>query len=216
MKKQMKEQLKTGWKSLLKYLRELSVVVAGIAITLIASDRISNSNEKKDLRRYLSAVKIELEENLEIVKEKREFYQKSAQFGNYLRARKIDEIDVDSLRKYNDLTAFIFFLTYKSSSFEMLKVSGVMRLIKDKALLNAIIDCYTMLEETKYDSDMYMNKKTDEVFKAILENDGPPNDIRDPRYKRLYTFYSIDFDLETIFKDCSQQIQKALDLLNNP
>jgi hypothetical protein len=211
----MKEQLKTGWKSLLKYLRELSVVVTGIAITLIASDRISNSNEKKDLHRYLSAVKIELEENLEIVKEKREFYQKSAQFGYYLRSRKIDEAETDSFIKYSDITGHIFFLTYKSSSFEMLKVSGVMRLIKDKALLNAIIDCYAMLEEAKYDSDSYMNRKMDEIFKAVLENAGPPTGIRDHRYKRLYTFFSIDFDIEHI-KDCSQRIQETIDLLNNP
>ena len=42
-----------------KYLREISVVVIGVAITLFASFLLTNSNEKKDIALYLSSLKME-------------------------------------------------------------------------------------------------------------------------------------------------------------
>ena len=60
-------------KSITKYLRELSVVVAGIAITFIASNWISNRNAQKELANDLEAVRIELEDNLALIREKGAF-----------------------------------------------------------------------------------------------------------------------------------------------
>ena len=48
-----------------KYLRELSVVVVGIAITFGISNWISNRNSKKDLEEYLNAIRLELNINVE-------------------------------------------------------------------------------------------------------------------------------------------------------
>lgn len=198
---------------MVKYLRELSVVVAGIAITFTASDWISDRNEKKDLGRYLDAVKLELEENLEIVKEKKEFYHRSAQFGEYLRSqKKPKDADSDSLKKYNDVSSYIFFMTYKTSAFDMLKMSGAMRLIKDKTLMNSILNSYRMLEEAKYDSDMYINRKVDEIFRTALDNEEISHDIRLPQNRRLYSFYTIHFDIEEVFKDCDIQLSKTISL----
>lgn len=77
MKKEKKSlpEKKKGFslKSITKYLRELSVVVAGIAITFIASNWISNRNAQKELANDLEAVRIELEDNLALIREKGAF-----------------------------------------------------------------------------------------------------------------------------------------------
>lgn len=208
----MEEEQKKKWKSAVKYLRELSVVVAGIAITFTASSLISNASEKRNLNQYLSAVKMELESNLEMVKEKGRFYEKSARFGKYLSSRKPDDLNTDSLNKYSEIPGYVFYFTYKTSAFDMLKASGSMRLIKDKGLLKAILDTYSTLEENKSASDMYTNRKLDEMFKTALDNNSTDNNIGDIHTRRLYTFFTIHIDLDAVLRESANQIQETLAL----
>lgn len=208
----MKEETIKRWKSMVKYLRELSIVIAGIAITFTASAWISNRNERKDMNRYLSAVRMELEANLETVKEKGEFYEWSAKFGQYLRSHKPEEWHSDSLSKYSNVPSYIFYVSYKTSAFEMLKASGAMRLIKNKQLLNAILDTYSQLEENKSASDMYTNRKLDEMFRVALDNNAMDKDIGGPEMRRLYKFLSIHIDLDGVFQESKDQIQETLSL----
>ena len=55
---------KKSIQSIVKYLRELSVVIAGIGFTVGIGLWVNNSNNKKDLERYLFAIEFELEENV--------------------------------------------------------------------------------------------------------------------------------------------------------
>ena len=50
-------------KKILKYLRELSIIIIGVAITAGVGFWINNRNNKKDLESHLIAVKLELEYN---------------------------------------------------------------------------------------------------------------------------------------------------------
>ena len=116
-----------------KYIREISVVVIGVAITLSASYWITNRKEKRDTTLYLNTIKLELKENLKILDE---FHQKfilpSVNYSDYLRSYDKKSLNVDSLKYYTYVRGIVFNvspITIKTSAFEMFKTSGSMRLV---------------------------------------------------------------------------------------
>jgi len=61
----MKNKSKISIKPIVQYFRELSVVVIGVAVTVSLGFWVNNKNNEKDLTEYLTALKIELEENID-------------------------------------------------------------------------------------------------------------------------------------------------------
>jgi hypothetical protein len=51
-------------KKAVNFLREIAIIVIGVAITLSASYFITKSNEKRDMRLYLNAIKMESDKDL--------------------------------------------------------------------------------------------------------------------------------------------------------
>ncbi len=205
---------KDAFKNGTKYFRELSVVVVGIIITFGLSNWIGNRNEKKDVQRYLEAVKVELEDNLVIVKRQFEFYDQTGKLARYLLSDEPEKLRADSLAKYEKIRGYIDYMTYKTSSFEMLKSSGAMRLVKNKELLKSMIDCYRLMEYTKNAADKYTDTKWNELTRAFVDNAVPKADfdLREPKYRRLFNFFSIDIQGEGNFRDCEKQIEKTLSM----
>ena len=76
--------LKNSTKKIGKYLREISVVVIGVAITLSVSVWLGNRNEKKDIALHLHAIKMELEENEKNLENLIERLKLAAEYTNYL------------------------------------------------------------------------------------------------------------------------------------
>jgi hypothetical protein len=144
-----------------KYVRELSVVVIGITITLSANNWINDRSERKNLDLYLNTVKLELEENLKIVNIKKGFYKRSFEYVVYLSSNEKTAIaqNQDSLKTYSDILHNITLFIYKSNAFDMLKSSGEMRLIKDKEMLQSIWSCYSDLEALKAIHELIMQEK---------------------------------------------------------
>ena len=202
-----------GGIEVLKYLRELSIVALGIAITFIVSDCIGKRNQQKDMKRHLNAVKLELEENLKIVQEKADFYELAANFSNYLLSTDYESLNPDSLEKFNETIRYVFVMTYKTSAFEMLKISGAMRLIKNEEMLRSILESYTLLEEAKYNSDIYMNKKLTEIYEFFIENQFKVTDIFINENSRLYSFFALYMNVEDSFQNCAAQIKYTLKML---
>ena len=60
---------KSKKKKIGKFLREIAVIVIGVAITLSASYWITNKNAERDMDLYLNAIRIELEENIRTLEE---------------------------------------------------------------------------------------------------------------------------------------------------
>ena len=148
-----------------KYLRELSVIIIGIAVTLITGLWINSQNNGKDIKLYLENIKMELQNNLDDINMAKEYYDLASLYSDYLLTNKTQNLDPDTLSKYNVLIKAIPFFTYKTSAFDMLKASGMMRLIKDKSKVKSIWDCYDQLEFLKMTNDFYIQRKV-----AALEN----------------------------------------------
>ncbi len=208
-------KLKNTLKGFGKYFREVSVVIVGIAITFTLSDWIGSRNERKDLERYLGMVKIELEGNLEIVNDQFDFYDRTGKFAKYLLSvGKQENLQADSLAKYDDIMKNLKSLNYEASAFEMLKSSGTMRLIKDKQMLKSIITSYNLLKYTQGVGDRAMEIKQKELYGTIMENgiSEAGYDIANPKYRRVFNYFSAYSAIEGNFRSCIDQLKKTLEM----
>lgn len=201
-----------------KYLREVSVVIIGVAVTFIGSDWISNRKAKNDLERYLHAVKIELQDNLKNIREKAEFYKNTGELARYLWTDKPENLDPDTLEylsnqgDYGVINGF-FTLTNKSSAFEMLKSSGTMHLISDNELFQSIMASYAEMERIKNESDNYMSRKMDILYQTVMSSQQLQLDLQDPKFREIYYFFAIYIDLDNVLEEGAKQIEETLSLL---
>ena len=151
---------------IVKYLREVSVVVFGVAITLSASYFITRSSEKRDMRLYLTAIKMELEENIKICDMHAIYYKSGVKYANYLNSDDKAALSMDSIWHYQNayyggLGKFIF----KNNAFEMFKSSGNMRLLNDKELLLEMWDLYFGLSYIKNNLDELLVMRDADMMK---------------------------------------------------
>jgi len=166
-----------------KYLRELSIVVIGVAITLSIGIWITNGNNKKDIKLYLEAMKLELEENIGLMEEIIEYWQPSIHYTNYLMSNHKETLSMDSIRSFGVAFYGNRYDNFSTNAFEMFKVSGLMRLMNDKKLIFSICNAYSYLQLLENHLDECRKFKNSEMVK----------DMEDPsRWKiPMYNFYGI-------------------------
>lgn len=183
------KQLKNQAKKIGKFLREIAVIVIGIAITLSANYWITNRNTEKDMALYLNAIKLELEENVRVLEEANSgLIQIGINYADYLKSHDKKSLSLDSLIFYRNTTAYnATSITVNTNAFDMFKVSGNMRLVKDKKLLLSLWGTYTRLEELKHNFGGLQQMKMDEMKKYFYLNNLPDEELlKDPP---MYDFY---------------------------
>jgi hypothetical protein len=175
-----------------KYLREISVVVIGVAITLFASFWITDRNEKREMSLHLAAIKLELEENLSMLDATNHYLiQPAVKYANFLRSHDKKSLNLDSLRYYvNSGTIYnASSITIKTNAFDMFKTSGNMRLVTNKELLLSIWDSYAILVEAKSNFDKHSEMKMEEMKKYFFNYGNNPSDEAILKYPPLYEIY---------------------------
>jgi len=199
-----------------KYLRELSVVVIGITITFALNNWISRTNDEKDLQRYLSAVHAELEYNLEGVHNMYNYHKRMEDFSSYLRSIKPEHISQDSLQKYSDVIKSRPISIYQTSAFEMLKMSGTMRLIKDKSVFKSIMDIYALLDAGNKIGEIYFTTRQELLAETALNTPNTTfelviNNFSVPTNRRLYNFHSMENNSSPLFQYIANETKKTLE-----
>jgi len=196
-----------------EYLRELSVIIIGIAITFLGSDLINGINTKKALKQELAAVESELRENEKEIDKVLIFYHDLSKYSDLLIKSRIGDVNIDSLKKYEytlkDITSFNF----KKDAFEMLKYSGRLKEIKDQNQTLNIMECYRLIEQAKETHDTYMNQKMhiflNDLMKMEILGDIP---ITSKEYNFLFNFI-VGYDgMEEDFVSSKNQINKILSM----
>ena len=228
---------KISVKPILRFLRELAVVVTGIAITVSIGFWVNNINNEKDLKQYLLSVKYELEENARTFDYEAKLLQKSARYERYLHSTDEKSLNMDSIIYYsrNNFTDINDSITYESgygygfsyiqfpvdefttNAFEMLKSSGVMRQIKDRELLSSIWKTYTYIEVTKRNLDRAFRRKEEELMKEISLILDLFVHGKGKIFAPMKNFYTIGFPQEMVrwCKGTSRQIKETLSMLEN-
>jgi len=177
-------------KSIGKYLRELSIVVTGIAITIGIGLWVSSKNSEKDLKLNLNAIKLELEENIMYLIDREAELLPEWKYAEYLKSHKKDQLDFDIIKGFakNGYTN-VDFIFFKTGAFEMFKSSGAMRLLKNKELMQKIWDTYFWLHRQEVAFEKLTQIKIDELLKWVEEKKNYP----DKQIIPLYDFYVIGF-----------------------
>ena len=160
-------------KPVLKFLRELAIVVTGIGITVGAGLWVNNNNIRKDQKKYLDAIIIELENNAKEFDDYSRFLQKQVRYTEYLFSIHGKPSNNDSIEFYaytdNENCGIGYTESvsamFPTNAFEMFKSSGAMRQIENKKLLQSIWRIYVQIENAKRNLDRFFQIKLDEAMK---------------------------------------------------
>ena len=173
-------------KAIVKYLRELSIIVAGIAVTIGSGFWINSHNNRNDQKQYLDAIQMELEDNAQKFDEYAKWLQKPFRYMDYIRLTDVQSINTDTLNFFvvtDSDGCGIFFVEsvvakFPTNAFEMFKFSGAMRQIERKELLQSIWEAYTLIETSKLNLDRFFQLKQEETMKFVQLNlDGKADDV---------------------------------------
>ena len=168
---------KKSMKTIVTYIRDFSIVVAGIAVTLYINDKVSNQGEKRDLKLYLNTIMMELEENTKEINEAIEYLQPAVRYADYLTSHTKDSMNMDTIKMYEKAYSTSAWFTFNTNAFDMFKTSGIMRLVDSKELLLSIWDVYTSINILKELLDLGFQMKYDEIKKlAALVKQGKMED----------------------------------------
>jgi hypothetical protein len=190
-----------------KYLREISVVVIGVAITLSASYWLGVKNEKRDITLHLKAIKMELEENAKDMDSLIELLKPELSYTVYLQSHDKKSLDKDTLNSY-------FFycynvapvVTFKINAFEMFKTSGTMRLVNDRELLLAIWNVYDELALLKQLNDEQNKLKWNFIEKEISLVDVNRGEI-ERNIIPMYDFYKKAGGSMNVLTECERFLE---------
>jgi len=201
------KKIKISAAPILKFLRELSVIVTGIIITVGIGFWVNNNNNKNDMKQYLDTVITELEKNADLFDRYALWLNKSVRYSNYIRSNDKNALNKDSLTFYTLSTSIIYDVNssdygcgslnpvsgvsiFTTDAFEMLKSSGAMRQVKDKELLLAICEAYTIVEDTKYNIEMNFQEKKNEWSREVhLLAEGKPVAVP---MELFYSYYGVE------------------------
>ena len=205
---------KMSMKSIVKYLRELSIVVMGITLTVGIGLWVSNNNEKKDQKQYLEAIQLELENNVLTFDGLAQWLQKSTRYASYLLSNQGNSLNKDTLAYYknnNDGVGCWDYMSvsgaFQTNAFEMLKFSGAMRQIENKELLQDIWGVYSKIEIARLNLDKSFQRKEEDVDKEIeLGEEGKTIDVP----MRKFHTHGIPYAMVNMCKETSEAIKKTL------
>jgi len=197
-----------------KYLREVSVVVIGVAVTLLATHWITTRSEKRDMNLYLNAIKMELDENMRNLDGAIEYTRSNVNYARYLQTHGKESRSSDTLAYYTTKCCFIIQdFSFKKDAFEMFKSSGIMRFLNDKDLMLNLWEAYASILLVEKRLDWYSQLKW-----AAMEKEVPLFIDRDVEAKDLinapvmYNFYI--FDIHTsVMSNCEKALEKAKEVV---
>ena len=194
--------------TIVRYVRDLSIVVAGIAVTLYASDRVSGRSEKRDLKLYLYAIKLEIEENIKTLDEAMEGLQPSIRYSNYLGSHDKESLDRDTIESYQNSIYSFSSYTFKTNAFEMFKSSGIMRLVDDKELLLSLWEVYDELNSVQETFETFFPIKWEDIKQEIaLLLDG-----QKLKTVPMYNFYMMGMPLQ-MMRPCERALKKSKEMV---
>lgn len=217
-----KPKLRKRWR-VKDYIRELSIVVIGVAITLYAGNLINDIKTKRDLKFQLAAIYAELEENLQNVNELSDHYERLTQLRKHLHyhmkedeAAKVDPAMsiADSIMKYQNTALFTVNFSYKRDAYNVFINNDETKILADKDLLLEISGCYSSLEELKEENDRYIDSKW-LVFHEVYRLDkdfifSEDFNILSPPLNDLFNFHALNSGLELSTQEVKRQIEETL------
>lgn len=152
------------------YVRQFSIVAAGIIVTFVGSDLIAGHKQQKEVASVMRFVVSELEHNKQEVEKLYARVSLDRQMGKYLVECDYDvrRLPVDTLQKYNWFISSTSSLKYMSDALEVLKNSSLMQQVKDKEMLLNLAQSYGSLRQLQIDAAEFYRIKGDILTPMML------------------------------------------------
>jgi hypothetical protein len=187
--------------------------VAGIAVTLWVQSVITSRSEEKDTALYLNTLKLEFEENCNIIDSTLiPAMEKTTDYIRYISTHDKRTSHPDTIQSYIYVYRNVISVTYQYDAFEMFKISGNMRFVKDKKLLRSIWSIYANLKMQENWIDNYYREKMEEITKdSQMEAEGKPAGI--PMYNFYCTFSNngeVEYNIMRIAKHTSSEMKEIM------
>lgn len=154
------------------FVRQFSIVTAGVMVTFIGSSLITSRSTEKQIKSSIDLIIKELEKSKEEIKIIRYKYEKDRTIAQQLIDSnfKVDNFHADTLLKYKTIFSQISSFAYSSDALEVLKTSSLMQAIEDKNLLLRIIETYKILGQVKEGVGEYYDLKKSVFIPLVLES----------------------------------------------
>ena len=170
----------------LNYLKEISILILGLTLSLLVSFWIYNHYEKRDMALYLYTIKIELENHLVSLDSIISQFHSEVNYSNYLRRTARNAIVPDSVIFYHRVIYDFTNNELSTDAFDMFQNSGMLRLINDNEFRMQLWGTYSLIKRTNIHWNRAMDVKIDEAI-IELRNMDP----MDPPISRLFTYYAL-------------------------
>ncbi|MCL2413862.1 MAG: hypothetical protein FWC94_01225 [Bacteroidales bacterium] len=156
---------------LVKFTRELSIVVIGVGIALMAGDFLSSRSAKKDLRNHLKLVENEIASNIAILNMTIDRFTQESSYATFLRSNRNNPNAVDSLGNFvNTIFDFSGQIPF-TSAFNLLVASQTLHLIQDKELLQLLWLYNDWLNRIYVEGSNYLSAKIFALGQHIQSQD---------------------------------------------
>lgn len=151
------------------YIRQFSIVVAGIVVTFTGSDIISNHAKQQEVKAVMELVQSELQHNREQLSEVKYKLDSERKMASMLVYNDFDysKIPRDTLSAYQSLFTRLGSFRYTKDALEILKNSSLMQQVSDKSFLLSVIQSYEALREIEEDVDGYYALKKENIFPVL-------------------------------------------------
>ena len=144
-----------GGRSWGDYMRQLLVVIVGVALTLAAAGLVERWREARQVRGVMQLVSEELKANRALTAEACRGFALLDEYG-----RDYGRIPADTLEKYRSDVERAAGFAPQSDALEVLRASGAMAAVQDRQLLLEVLECYAYLERFGAAVNNYNSQET--------------------------------------------------------
>lgn len=176
------------------YLRELSVVVVGVMITLSITQLISYCSTQNELNQTLDLIRTELSENLERVNSAQHKWEREQRVYSLLQKHinSLVLIPNDTIIKYKNVIGDRHSIDTKSDSYEVLKSSLLVNSVGDKDFLRKLADTYESIKVLSMQVAGYSDMKSEALNKMLGTMDA--NDLELMAHGDAFNFFRLSLE----------------------
>lgn len=183
-----------------KYLRDLSIVIIGVLITLLITTFITHKSKQNEVDRAMILIKTEMEENLYSLQKIQHKWETEQKIYALIRENinHIEQIPADSLRLYKKVIGDKHSLSIDTDSYEVFKSSLLMQYIENKEFLSQLSRVYGMQQLIADKLAHYTAFKADGLNHLMNHSDQADLD-RWMTSSSIYDFYNMPLN-DNVFR----------------
>ena len=162
-------------RGLLGYIKELSIVIIGVLVTLSITGMINNNSRQREIRGMMAFVKAELEESLANLEWNQKRWEGEQHLFKLLQQHResLEVIPANTLIEYNHAIGAVYNPTFISDSYELLKSSLLIQYVKEKDLIRKLSIIYRELGYLRGQLSTYSEQKKIVFLNPMMENMKP-------------------------------------------